>query len=355
MKLDKKLTVSASPHIRSAVTTTGIMLDVILALLPALGAAVIFFGPRVLEVIAVTVGTCLLSEYLARKAMKREGTLSDLSAVVTGLLLAYNLPVSIPLWMAAIGSVFAIVVVKQFFGGLGKNFVNPALMGRIVLMVSFPKAMSTWTDAFAWRTGVAAHTSASYGAALHNSSIAAVTSASPLAHLNNLFSSGNLAGFTSAEGMPTLTQMFFGQHSGSLGEVCAVGLILGGLFLLIRGVISPAIPLTFVGTVAVFMLVAGKGNFTFTAYELMGGGLLLGAIFMATDYATSPMNLKGKIIFGIGCGLITSIIRLYGSLPEGVSFSIIIMNILVPHIERMTTPKPFGTPKKVREKTAVKQ
>jgi Na+-translocating ferredoxin:NAD+ oxidoreductase subunit D len=331
---DKKLTVSASPHLRSGVTTTGIMLDVILALIPAFSAAIIFFGPRVLAILAVTVGTCLLCEFLARKVMKREGTLSDLSAVVTGVLLALNLPVSIPLWMAGIGSAVAIIVVKQFFGGIGQNYVNPALMGRIVLTVSFPAAMSKWTDAFAWR------------------GVETITSASPLAQLNGFFASGNLTGFASAPGMPTLTQMFFGQRQGSLGEVCAAALILGGLFLIVRGVISPAIPFAYVGTVAAIMLVAGKGDLVFTAYHLMGGGLLIGAIFMATDYTTSPINLKGKIIFGIGCGLLTGVIRLFGSMPEGVSFSIIIMNILVPHIERWTTPKPFGTPKKTKDKEA---
>jgi electron transport complex protein RnfD len=195
MTTEKKLTVSASPHIRSATTTTGIMLDVILALIPAFLAAVIYFGPRVLAVAAVTVGTSVLSEFFARKVMKRAGTLSDLSAVVTGLLLAFNLPPSMPLWMAAIGSVVAIVVVKQFFGGIGMNYVNPALMGRIVLFVSFPTAMTTWTDAFAWRTGVGAHTSASFIASISPTSVSAITTATPLAHLNNLFSSGNLSGF----------------------------------------------------------------------------------------------------------------------------------------------------------------
>lgn len=330
MVLDKKLTVSASPHLRSSATTTGIMLDVILALLPAFFAGVVFFGPRVLALTAVTVGTCLLSEYFARKVMKRPGTLSDLSAVVTGLLLAFNLPPSMPFWMAAIGSVVAIVVVKQFFGGIGMNYVNPALMGRIVLFVSFPTAMTKWTAAGAWR------------------GVEAVTSATPMAQLKGVFNSGAFDDITGLVGKD-LTQMFFGQRAGSLGEVCAAALILGGLFLIIRGVISPAIPLAYIGTVAAIMFAAGKGNFTFVAYELMGGGLLLGAIFMATDYTTSPVNLKGKIIFGIGCGLLTGIIRLFGSMPEGVSFSIIIMNILVPHIERWTTPKPFGTPKKVKK------
>lgn len=327
MTMEKKLTVSASPHLRSATTTTGIMLDVIIALVPSLIAAVAIFGYRVLAVVAVTVGTSVLSEYLARKVMKRPGTLSDLSAVVTGLILAFNLPVTIPLWMAAIGSMVAIIVVKQFFGGIGQNFVNPALMARIILFLSFTEAMTTWTKAFSWKD-----------------SVGAITAASPLSQINSVVSGGSF------DRLPSLTQMFFGQRAGSLGEVCAAALILGGLFLLIRGVIHPAIPFTYIGTVAVFMLIAGKGDLTFVAYELMGGGLLLGAIFMATDYSTSPINLKGKIIFGIGCGLLTAAIRLFASMPEGVSFSIILMNLLVPHIERLTAPKPFGTPKEDKKK-----
>ncbi len=325
MTKETKMTVSASPHIRSASTTTGIMLDVIVALIPALIVAVVIFGYRVLAVCGVTVGTAMLSEYIARKVMKRPGTLGDLSAVVTGLILAFNLPVSIPLWMAAIGSVVAIIVVKQFFGGIGQNFVNPALMGRIVLFVSFPSAMTNWVKALSWKTD-------------------AVTAASPLAVINNMFSNGDIAG-AGEPGLPTLADMFFGVREGCLGEISAFALIMGGLYLLVRRVIHPAIPVTYIGTVAVFMLIAGKGSLTFTAYQIMGGGLLLGAIFMATDYATSPMNLKGKIVFGIGCGLLTAVIRLFGSMPEGVSFSIIIMNILSPHIERITSPKPFGADK----------
>jgi len=327
MTTEKKLTVSASPHVRSATTTTGIMMDVIIALVPSLIAAVAIFGFRVLAVVAVTVGTSVLSEYIARKVMKRPGTLSDLSAVVTGLILAFNLPVTIPLWMAAIGSMAAIIVVKQFFGGIGQNFVNPALMARIILFLSFTEAMTKWTAPFAWKNGVAA-----------------MTTASPLGQINNAVMGGSL------EGLPTLTQMFFGQRAGSIGEVCAAALVIGGLFLLFRGVIHPAIPFAYIGTVAVFMLIAGKGDLTLVAYELMGGGLLLGAIFMATDYSTSPINLKGKIIFGIGCGLLTAAIRLFASMPEGVSFSIILMNLLVPHIERLTAPKPFGTLKEEQKK-----
>ncbi len=323
----KRLTVSASPHVRSHETTTGIMLDVILALIPALVMSAVYFGTRALCLAAVTVGTAMLSEYLSRKIMKRDNTLGDLSAVVTGLILAFNLPATLPLWMAAIGSVIAIVIVKQMFGGIGQNFVNPAITARIILMMSFPSAMAKWIVPFssAWSPD-------------------AVTAATPMTVLN--------AGtdLTAAEGLPTLTQMLIGAHGGSMGEVCSVALLAGAFYLLLRRVISPAIPFSFIGTVAVIMLIAGKGNLQFLAYELLGGGLILGAFFMATDYSTSPINRKGRIIFGIGCGLITAVIRLFGSLPEGVSFSIILMNILVPHIERLTTSKPFGYEKPEKKK-----
>ena len=321
---DKKLTVSASPHVRSAQTVSGIMLNVIIALIPALAASVWLFGLRVLLVCAVTVSVSVLSEYIARKVMKRHNTIGDLSAVVTGLILAFNLPVSIPLWMAAIGSVIAIVVAKQFFGGIGQNFVNPAIAGRIILMVSFPTAMTTWTAPFAYK-----------------STQGTITTATPLA--------------AEESELPSLLEMFLGMRGGSLGETCAAALIIGGLYLIIRKIISPAIPLSFIGTVAVIMLIAGKGDLSFVAYQLLSGGLMLGAFFMATDYATSPINFKGKIIFGIGCGIITSMIRLFGSLPEGVSFAIILMNILVPHIENLTTPKPFGTAKEKKSKSKEKE
>lgn len=326
----KKLTVSASPHVRSAQTVTGIMLNVIIALLPALAASIWLFGPRVLLVCLVTVGTCVLSEYISRRIMKKHNTLGDLSAVVTGLLLAFNLPVSIPLWEAAIGSVVAIVVVKQFFGGIGQNFVNPAITGRIILMVSFPTAMTTWIKPLSWLDKTAE----------------TVTTATPLTMMTK---GGELS-----DELPSLLDMFIGVRGGSLGETCAAAIIFGGVYLMIRKIISPAIPLSFIGTVAVVMLIAGKGSLQFVAYQLLSGGLMLGAFFMATDYTTSPINLKGRIIFGIGCGLLTSFIRLFGSLPEGVSFSIILMNILVPHIEHLTTPKPFGAVKEKKEKGAEK-
>lgn len=311
----KKLTVSASPHIKSSETATGMMLDVIIALVPALVASVFIFGARTLAVTAVSVGACVLAEYVCRKVMKREQTIGDLSAVVTGILLAYNLPVTIPFWIVVVGAVIAIVIVKQMFGGIGQNFVNPALVARIILMSSFPGKMSG-----------AAYTSP----VLDN---VTMTSASPLA----IIAQGNF------DKLPTLKEMFFGFSRGCIGEVCALALIIGGVYLVMRKVISPIIPLVYVGTVAVIALIAFKGIFSLVGYQLLSGGLMLGAIYMATDYTTSPMTKKGKIIFAVGCGLITCVIRLFGSLPEGVSFSIILMNIFVPYIENFTAPKPFGT------------
>ena len=335
MSVNKKLTVSASPHVRSPHTVSGIMLDVIIALIPSLIAAVVIFGYRVLMVTLVCVGSAVLAEYLSRKVMKRHQTISDLSAVVTGLLLAFNLPVSIPLWIAALGSIIAIVVVKQMFGGIGQNFVNPALAARIILLMSFPSAMANWATDSRFIT----------------------TTATPLANISVPRDNEVMTSFVGeAKELPSLLDMFLGLHGGCFGEVCSLALIIGGIYLVIRKVISPAIPLAYIGTVAVFMLIAGRGDFEFVAYQLLGGGLLLGAIFMASDYTTCPVSFKGKIIFGIGCGVITTVIRLFGSLPEGVSFSIILMNLLVPHIERLTTAKPFGTPKKDKkaEKAAKK-
>lgn len=330
MTLNNKLVVSASPHDRSDRTVRNIMLDVIIALIPALVASVVYFGPRALIVECVSVGSCVIAEFLSRVIMKRPQTIGDFSAVITGLLLAFNLPVGIPLWMVAIGAVIAIVIVKQFFGGIGQNFVNPALIGRIVLLTSFPVAMSTWVQPRTWMAD-----------------LAGTTCASPLASIHEMAKTGVTPDVS-------LVEMLIGWRAGCLGETCAIALILGGLYLIIRKVISPAIPLTYIGTVAVIMLIAGKGNFTYVAYELLGGGLMLGAIFMATDYTTSPITFKGKIIFAVGCGILTSLIRIFANLPEGVSYSIIIMNILVPHIENLTLPKAFGTPKKEKKEAEAK-
>ncbi len=319
-----KPTVAASPHFKSSETSTGMMRDVIIALVPALIASVVIFGPRALLINAVSIISCMMFEYVTRKILKRKNTLGDLSAVVTGLLLAFNLPSTLPIWMVPIGAFVAIVVVKQFFGGIGQNFVNPALMGRIVLMVSFPGQMSTWVAPYDW-----------------GNKVDAVTTATPLFELQN--------GTT-----PTadLFDMLLGTRGGCLGETCAVALILGGIYLLVRKVISPSIPLSFIGTVAVFMLIAGGFDFNYLAYNLMGGGLLIGAIFMATDYATCPLTSKGKIIYGIGCGLVACVIRQFGSYNEGVSFGIILMNLLVPHIDNLTKLKPFGFIKEKKQKEA---
>lgn len=330
MTLNNKLVVSASPHDRSPRTVRSIMLDVIIALIPALVASVIYFGPRALIVECVSVGTCVIAEYLSRLIMKRPQTIGDFSAVITGLLLAFNLPVNIPLWMVAIGAIIAIVVAKQLFGGIGQNFVNPALIGRIVLLTSFPVAMSSWVQPRTWMDN-----------------LAGMTSASPLASIHEMAKTGIAPD-------ESLVEMLIGWRAGCLGETCAIALILGGIYLIARKVIAPTIPLTYIGTVAVIMLIAGKGNFTYMAYELLGGGLMLGAIFMATDYTTSPITFKGKIIFAVGCGILTSLIRIFANLPEGVSYSIIIMNILVPHIENLTLPKPFGTPKKEKKEAEAK-
>lgn len=318
----KKLVVSASPHLRTKTTTTKIMLDVIIALVPALIASIVLFGPRVLAVTATTVVSAVLSEYIARKVMKRHNTLGDLSAVVTGLILAFNLPVNVPLWIAAIGSVVAIIVVKQFFGGIGQNFANPAITARIVLLLSFANKMSgnDWVAPLSWKGADA------------------VTTATPLA----------LIGDETAQ-LPSLLDMFLGNRAGSLGETCTVALLIGGIYLIAKKVISFKIPVAYLGSFALIMLIAGKGDLEYVAYQLMSGGLILGAFFMATDYSTSPINTDGKYIFGIGCGILTALIRIFGSLPEGVSFAILIMNLLVPHIERITTPKPFGTPKKEKK------
>lgn len=349
------LTVSASPHVKDKDTTQRIMLDVIIALIPAGIAGCVIFGGRALLVIGLCVFFSVLFEYASRKIMKRSNTLSDLSAVVTGLLLAYNIPVldvakfDGKIWKAtvmtvllcAVGSFFAIVVTKQFFGGLGQNFANPAIVGRIVLLVSFPSAMTAFTTP--------------------RLAVDAVTTATPLGVLSDasLFDragdiSAQLTQLSGEGYLPDLLYMLIGVKGGCIGEVSGLLLILGFVYLLMRGVISPAIPLSFVGTVAVFMFAASGGNLTFTAYELLGGGLLLGAIFMATDYTTSPITIKGKIIFGIGCGILCSVIRLYASMAEGVSYAILVMNIACPLIEMATKPRPFGVEKakKKKEETA---
>lgn len=299
--MKEMLTVSSSPHIKRPDTTRGIMSDVVIALAPAATYGCILFGLRALAVLITCVGVAVLSEFLWNKALKKPNTIKDMSAVVTGLLLGMNLPPTLPLWQAAIGSVAAIIVVKQMFGGLGHNFANPAIAARIMLLVSFPAAMTRFTEPVS----------------------DAVTSATPL------------AGTAGALSFKTL---FFGMHAGSIGETSAFLLLVGGMYLVIRRVITPVIPVCFIGTVALLSLIAGEN----VMLSVFGGGLILGAVFMATDYTTSPTTPLGKAVFAVGCGIITFVIRKYGSLPEGVSYSILLMNILVPHINRFTLSKPFG-------------
>lgn len=313
-----KLIVSSSPHFHGKKTTQNIMLDVIIALVPAMIASVVIFGFRAMVVIVTCVASCILSEYISRRVMKRSQTVGDLSCVVTGVLLALNLPVTINPLIAAFGGVIAIVVIKQMFGGIGQNFVNPALTARIILMNSFPAKMTHWTAAFDY-----------------SATADAVTTATPLAAFTQ----------NGGEGWPNYLDLFLGVHGGCLGETCALAILIGGLYLIVRKVISPVIPVTYLATVAVFSALFGRDPL----FDLLSGGLMLGAFFMATDYTTSPLYWKGRIVFAIGCGVLTMLIRTFGSLPEGVSYSIILMNILTPLIERALKPKAFGT---VKEKKA---
>lgn len=296
-----KLTVSSSPHLHHSDTTAGIMLDVIIALCPAAIYGCILFGLKAAAILLVCIVTAVLAEFVWNKALKKPNSTGDFSAVVTGLLLGMNLPSTVPLWVAAIGSVVAIIIIKQMFGGIGHNFANPAIAARIVLLVSFPGMMTSFLEPVS----------------------DTVTSATPLA---------------AEAGTYSAKMLFFGMHSGSIGETSAFLLLVGGAYLIIRRVISPVIPLSFIGTVGILTLVSGGDVLS----AIFGGGLMIGAIFMATDYSTSPITSKGKLIFGIGCGLITFIIRKFGAMPEGVSYAILLMNILVPYINRFTLNRPFG-------------
>ena len=302
-----QLLIEPSPHIRCALTTQKIMLNVLIALLPAVIAGTWIFGLRALVLVVLCAAFCVIFEALFNVIIKKRQTVSDLSAVVTGVLLGLNLPPTLPIYMAAIGCFAAIVVVKQFFGGIGQNFANPAITARIVLMLSFGKYMTAWS----------APICGSF------SGVDTVSSATPLA---------------SPDVMPSYLDMFLGVRAGCIGETCIAALLLGGIYLIIRGLIDPVTPIAFIGTVALCALIGGYD----VPIQLMSGGLVLGAFFMATDYATTPITRAGKLIFAIGCGVITSVIRFFGVYPEGVSFSILIMNILTPLIDRYVRPKPFG-------------
>ncbi len=296
------------------------MLDVIIALIPALIASVLIFGLRSLTVVSVTVGFSVLTEFISRKLMKRDNTISDLSAVVTGLLLAYSLPPTIPLWICAIGAIVAIGAVKQMFGGIGNNFVNPAIAARIILTVSFPSQMNQWSI-----VETVGGVFNDIGRSLSGADL--ITAATPLALL-----------VKGSPDIPSYWQVFLGFKGGCIGEVSVLALLIGAAYLLFRNVIKPWIPFAYIGTTVLLAGIAGRDPL----YHALAGGLILGAFFMATDYATSPLTTRGKLIYGVGCGLITALIRLFGGMVEGVSFSILLMNILTPHIDRLTVPVPFG-------------
>ena len=308
--MSNKLIVTASPHIHDSATTSTIMRDVLIGLAPAMVATVIIFGFRALLLTAVCAAACVIFEYATERVLGRENTISDLSAVVTGVILSFNLPVQLPLWMAVVGCFFAIVIVKQLFGGIGNNFANPAIAARIFLLLSFSQPMTSWLSVE------------------NGHAVQGVYGATPLAQI--------AAGETDA--LPSLLEMFLGLRGGCMGETCALALIIGGIYLIWRKVITPTIPLSFIGGVLVLSLLFGVDPM----YQLLGGGLMIGAFFMATDYTTSPITEKGKIIFGLGCALITMVIRVFGSYPEGVSYSILLMNIITPHINRMVRNKAFG-------------
>ncbi len=312
------LIVSAAPHVNSPQDTASIMRDVCIALIPALAVAIYVFGLQALILTLVCCAASVFLEWITRRILGRSDTVGDWSAMVTGLILALNLPVSMPYWMAIIGCFAAIVVAKQIFGGLGQNFANPAIVGRIALFIGFATQMSTWTV-----------TPRMSSAIVNAAGADAVSGATPL----GLLAKGSA--------VPSNLEMFLGNINGSMGEISAAALLIGGIYLVIRKVISPIIPLSFIGSVAVMALVFGQDPI----FQVCAGGVMLGAIFMATDYVTSPITNAGKVIFGIGCGVLTVLIRMYGSYPEGVSFAILFMNILVPHIDSITKHVPFGKKK----------
>ena len=304
-----QLHVSAAPHIHSGNTTSKVMRDVIIALLPAAIASVVLFGTKSLVIIAACMIGCVGCEWIFNKVTGKACTCGDLSAAVTGLLLALNLSTNVPVWQCLVGSAFAIIIVKCLFGGIGRNIVNPAIAARVFMLVAFSQvaggAACVLTDA--------------------------TTSATPLEVLA-----------PGAEGVPSLMELFLGTHGGTIGETCAVALLLGFVYLLVRKVIRWHVPVIFVGTVFVCALVYSGFDVVYAAQQVLAGGLLLGAIFMATDYVTAPVNLRGRIVFAVGCGLITFVIREFCAYPEGVSFSILFMNLLTPLIEEWTDKEPLG-------------
>ena len=307
--MQKNLAVSSSPHLRSGASTRRIMQEVCLALAPAGIAGIVLFGAHAAALIAASVITCVLSEFIYQKLAKEKTTVGDWSAVVTGLLLAYNLPANAPIWLAVVGGVIAIVLVKQMFGGIGSNFMNPALTARAILFVSWSSLMSSYPQT--------------------TFAVDATSSATPLA----LMGAGSVTDVN-------LWNLMIGNCSGVLGETCKLAIIAGGVYMLIRRIIDWRIPVTFIGTV--FLCYLLKDGAEMAVYQIFAGGLMLGAFFMATDYATSPVTGIGKLIMGVGCGILLFVIRAYASYPEGCSFAILFMNVVTPLIDKFTMPKPFG-------------
>ena len=307
--MQKNLAVSSSPHLRSGASTRRIMQEVCLALAPAGIAGIVLFGAHAAALIAASVITCVLSEYIYQKLAKEKTTVGDWSAVVTGLLLAYNLPAGAPIWLAVVGGVIAIVLVKQMFGGIGSNFMNPALTARAILFVSWSSLMSTYPQT--------------------TFAVDATSSATPLA----LMGAGSVTDVN-------LWNLMIGNCGGVLGETCKLAIIAGGVYMLIRRIIDWRIPVTFIATV--FLCYLLKDGAEMAVYQIFAGGLMLGAFFMATDYATSPVTGIGKLIMGVGCGILLFVIRAYASYPEGCSFAILFMNVVTPLIDKFTAPKPFG-------------
>lgn len=320
------LVVSSSPHVKSPLTVESAMWDVITALIPALVLAIYYFGRSAAAVVGTSVATAVVSEIVCQKLRRKPVTITDGSAIITGLLLAFCLPPTLPLWMAAVGSASAIILGKQFFGGLGHNVFNPALVGRAILLASWPAAMTTFVLP-----------------------LDGVTSATPLATLKELSGLGAAQAQGMMASLPSLIDMFTGNIGGSLGETSVVALLIGGFYLLYKGHIDWRIPVTYLGTVylltAVFGYLTGKGVLFYPLYHLLGGGLILGAFFMATDWVTSPLTKRGRILMGLGCGILTVIIRLKGGYPEGVCYSILLMNCATPLIDRYTKPRVYGRQK----------
>lgn len=316
--------VSLAPHIRSNDTVKKIMLDVIIALVPAMIASIYFFGMRSLLLICTSVIVCVLTEYLSQRLMKKPIQIGDLSAVVTGILIAFNVPISMPVWMIIFGDVFAILVVKECFGGIGFNFMNPALAARLVMMASWTSRMTDYVSPQMIKEGITSL-----------SQVDASTAATPL----------KLIGTGFYDKLPKLFDMAIGNVGGVIGETSAILLLLGFLYLLIRKVVSWEIPLIYIAVCAITLPILGI-PLNIVPYEILSGGLILGACFMATDYATNPITRKGRIIFAIGCGFLTALIRVKASLPEGVSYAICIMNVVTPVIDKFTRTEAYGEAKK---------